>query len=335
MIDLSQFSIYVDAEQEGGWFKSLSHHLEDAELMKFQGNNVPSIVEELTDYDRPDIILLKEEDPVLVVEKTGHVPTGKNPLQRVARMVKSAERGVPGIFFTPYAAMKHGKHSSKCNANYRLIQSLRKIGMIHDVEMLIPPWPTDDHYELIRDGSENELLSEFMDQFLSNGCDPNVPAADKIKERTEEEVERILDEYPLYERPPRSVEIVTTQSYLEGIEGKLETENPRKTLNERHESVVCTFDMSPRSCGRVDPYGGAQFVYDYLYCRTGPNVEDRKRNLILQIPRVSKEIWLNKNPYKPENKSSLWYKCADGLELKDSLIFEFEKYRHQKRVGEF
>ncbi|MCQ4333303.1 hypothetical protein KM295_07395 [Natronomonas sp. F2-12] len=323
---MSDYTIYIDALPEGDWFQSLSSQLKGAELVKLQSAEAPPVVKELTSYDRPDIILLRDGDPVLVLEKTGHVPTGKNPLQRVARMVKAAEMGVTGVFFTPYEAMKHGTHSGRCNANYRLIESLRRIGEVHNVEMLIPPWPSDNEYELIRDGSEDELVGAFVDQFLTNDCDPNVPAANKIRKRTQEEVERILNEHPPYERPPRSVDIADTDDYLGRIRGKL-NRRPPDPLPKRSESVVCTFDMSPSSCRRVDPYGGAQFVYDYLYCRTGPSRSERRRNLVLQIPRVPKETWLDKNPYKPQNKSSLWYKCADAIELEDAVLTDLEQYR--------
>lgn len=225
--------------------------------------------------------------------------------------------------------MKHGTNSGKCNANYRLIESLRRIGEVHETDVLIPPWPSDTEHELIRDGSEDELVSTFVDQFLANGCDPNVAAADEIRERTSEEVKRIVNEYPPYEQPPRSVAITDTDEYLSGVAEKLHEERSSETLPDRSETVVCTFDMSPSSCRRVDPYGGAQFVYDYLYCRTGPSTEDRKRNLVLQVPRVPKATWLEKNPYKPQNKSSLWYKCADAIELADTLLVDFEQHRQR------
>lgn len=329
---LTEYKIYIDATPEGRWFKSLSDELSDAELIKITSDEVPDFVDELISYDVPDIILEKDGEPVLVLEKTGHVPTGKNPLQRVARMVKAAENGITGVFFVPYAAMKHGEYAGKCNANLRLIESLREIGDYHGTEMLIPPWPTDDNYELIQDGSEKELLAKFMDQFLENGCDPEVPAAEEIKEKTEEETERILEEHSKYSEPPRSVEIKDTEDYLSNLEGKASKDKKNKL--EKPETVVATFDMSPSSCRRVDPYGGAQFVYDYLYCR---DTEEKEvtRNLVLRIPRVDKDTWLDKNPYDESRKSSLWYKCADALELKDDLLVNFEKYKPQKKVGQF
>lgn len=327
---MADYDVFIDALPEGEWFRSLSSELSDADLVTYQDTS-NSKVKELTEYERPDIILLKDGEPVLVVEKTSHVPTGENTLQRVARMVNAAENGIPGLFFTPYAKVKGDKGSAgrgKCNLNYRFIEGLRRIGEHNDTAMLIPPWAYDENYHLVRDGSEDDLVSDFVDQFLKNDCDPDVPAAEQIRQETEREVERILDEYPQYQSPPGKIDIVSTDDYLDRVTKELDTsELPEKFYN-RDKTVVVTNDMSPSSCRRVDPYGGAQFAYDYLYCRTDTSNYERDRNLVIQVPRVTKERWLEANPYKPQNKSSLWYECADALELKDSILAEFESYRH-------
>lgn len=326
---MSEYTIVHDAIQEADWFRNLSEKLADASISRLDDNS-PKEVLEIAGYDRPDIILLKNNEPVLVVEKTGHVPTGKNPLQRVARLVKAAELGVPGIFFVPYAAKKHGENASKTNLNHRAIQALREIEDINDTAVLIPPWPTDEEYELIHDGSEDKLISRFVNQFLENKCNPDVPAAKEIREQSKSEGERILSEYAPYKNPPNSVSIQPTDSVLPEYE-KLPSGSFKQ---ERQETVVCNFGFKTR---RTDPYIGAQFAYDYLYCRTGPNVRDRRRNLVLHMPKLDRETWLDYHPYKPENKTSLWYACADALILSDDILTDFEQFRqsHQGNLSEY
>lgn len=327
---MPDYDVFIDALTEGEWFRSLSPELSGAELITYQDTS-NSEVAKLTQYERPDIILLRNGEPVLVVEKTSHVPTGENTLQRVARMVNAAESGIPGLFYTPYAKMKGDKGSQgrgKCNLNYRFIEGLRRIGEHNNTAMLIPPWPYDENYNLIRDGSEDDLVSKFVDQFLKNDCNPDVPAANGIREETKREVDRILSEHPAYQSPPGKIDIMSTQSYLDRISDKSGLEELNDIFNGRNETVVITNDMSPSSCRRVDPYGGAQFAYDYLYCRTDTSNYERDRNLVIQVPRVSKERWLEANPYKPQNKSSLWYECADVIELEDSILTDFESYKH-------
>jgi hypothetical protein len=78
--------------------------------------------------------------------------------------------------------------------------------------------------------------------------------------------------------------------------------------------------MSPRACRREDPYTGMQFVYDYQLCRTGPNPSDKRRNLVIDVPRVSEATWREANPKDPTRKSVLWYVTANGIALKNGFI---------------
>ena len=78
--------------------------------------------------------------------------------------------------------------------------------------------------------------------------------------------------------------------------------------------------MKPDKCKRQDPYTGMQFVYDYQHCRTGKRPEEKSKNLVLHIPRVSIELWKNNNPNDDLRKSCLWYKTANLILLKDGII---------------
>lgn len=321
---MSNYTIIHDALPEADWFQNLSEQLSSADVSRLDDDSPESVLE-IASYDRPDIILLQDGTPVLVVEKTGHVPTGKNPLQRVARLVKAAEIGVPGIFFVPYAAKKHGKNASKTNLNHRAIQTLRRIEEVNDTPMLIPPWPTHDDHELIHDGSEDELISRFINQFLQEDCDPNVPVAEEIRARSEKGAKRILSEYAPYDKPPKSVTIQSTDSVIKEHNGLLGDGSFQAS---RDETVICDFKFQTR---RTDPYIGSQFAYDYLYCRTGPTIHDRNRNLVLNMPKIDRETWFEYHPYEPGNKTALWYACADALVLADDTLTDFEQFRQDNQ----
>lgn len=326
---MSDYTVIHDALPEGEWFRNLSPRLADAELSHLD-DDAPRAVLEIVSYDRPDIVLLREGEPVLVVEKTGHVPTGKNPLQRVARLVKAAETGIPSVLFIPTAARKHGENASKTNLNHRAIQTLRRIEELTGTPMLLVPWPTDEDHELRHDGSEDERLAAFVDQFLAAGCDPAVPAADETRVAAEREAERILSEYAAYQQPPGSVGIRPTGDVVDSFG----VPSGGTFSPERDESVVCRFGFRTR---RTDPYVGAQFAYDYLYCRRGPTIHDRERNLVLHMPELDRETWFDYHPYRPGNKTALWYACADALALADDVLVDFERFREadQGRLDEF
>ena len=77
------FEVYYDSLTEANWFSSL-HPAFDImspknryEIIKRRGSN-PQIIEDITAYDKPDIILLQDGKPLLVIEITSEVPTGHN-----------------------------------------------------------------------------------------------------------------------------------------------------------------------------------------------------------------------------------------------------------------
>ena len=79
-------------------------------------------------------------------------------------------------------------------------------------------------------------------------------------------------------------------------------------------------DMTPDKCKRQDPYTGTTFIYDYMVCRTGSSVEDKKCNLVLSFPKLTVDIWKSKNPNDPTTKSCNWYLTANMFLLKDGYI---------------
>src|SRR5690349_2762063 len=113
-ISAPDFVIYYDALQEGEWFRRLDSSLANARLSKMlnKGQN-PEFVEELLEYDRPDIILSFRTGPILTLERTEEVPTGHNVGQRFARIVRAAELKVPTVYFFPFAAQKHGQETQE------------------------------------------------------------------------------------------------------------------------------------------------------------------------------------------------------------------------------
>ena len=158
------YIIYSDNLIEANWFKSLNHKFYNSKikLIKGRGKNL-KIIEKIISYDRPDIILLKNNKPLLVVEKTREVPTGHNVGQRMARLVRSVELKIPTIFFFPFDSRKHGIHSGICNMNARILLAFKNMWQIHVCPIVALNWKSDDDGELIGDGSENKQLINVID----------------------------------------------------------------------------------------------------------------------------------------------------------------------------
>ncbi len=103
------WTVYYDDIQEGVWFSSLHSALEDAVLAPITGAvKENAALAKVLQYDRPDVILAHDGEPVLVLERTVEVPSGHNVGQRFARLAAAAEDQRPLVYFGPFVAYKHG-----------------------------------------------------------------------------------------------------------------------------------------------------------------------------------------------------------------------------------
>jgi hypothetical protein len=110
-------------------------------------NFTTSQVAPLLEYDRPDIIILFEGKPILVIEITEHGYTGDNPLQRFARVVRAAEMKVPLVHFTPFARTRFDEMlytdslTSARRVSSRLFEGFVKLTDIYCVPVVAMDWP--------------------------------------------------------------------------------------------------------------------------------------------------------------------------------------------------
>lgn len=314
----SRYTIFADSPTEAAWFRSLSSHLAPARdvMIGPRGSN-PQVIESLISYDRPDIILLHDNEAVLVVEKTREVPTGHNVGQRMARIVRAAELRVPVIKFVPFDAKKHGDFAGLCNLNIRLLAAFDRMSEIHDSPVLALNWKADDHGELVVDGSEDDQVRALVHGYLDSGHSISHPTMIDAQMLMVSEYERRLKTRPQYSVPPNSISTSATAHLPE----PLWTTSPdaAKRYRAREAAVVYSIGMKPVSARREDPYTGMQFIYDYLLCRNGPRPEDKLRNLVLHFPEIDRRTWYSLNPNDPGRKSSNWYLTASALWFRDGL----------------
>lgn len=313
------FEIWSDNLVEADWFASLDGRLEHAnvQIIGKRGDN-HQIIDDLVQYDRPDIILLEDDSPVLVLEKTREVPTGHNVGQRVARLIRAAEFSIPTFFFLPFDARKHGRYSSMCTINTRLFRAMLRAGEIHDCPVLPVNWPCDSDGELVIDGTENDLIGKLVRCVIDGDYRESSSSVSAHFAATIAEMERREKQYPPYRDLPKSAKFVNTKGFLGGL-GFLSQIGASKLL-ERDKSLVYKMNMTPDKCKRQDPYTGMQFIYDYGWLRSGSSPSQRDSNLILHVPLVDLQTWMAQNPEDYQTKSCNWYLIADAIVLSDGLI---------------
>jgi|GEM_PF-755755 len=319
MTGMGQLFVYSDNAIESAWFKSLHHSFENLESRVIQGRGKnPDVIENLIQYDRPDIILTDGLKALLVVEKTREVPTGHNVGQRVARLVKAVENRVPTIKFFPFDAKKHGKYANICKLNIRLLLAFDKMWNIHDCPIIALNWIADEDGELIDDGSEDAEIKSVLSDFVDSGFDPKCQRFTDIREQSSQEYDNRLAQRPEYGTPPPSVTFRITSSYLSSLGFSIES-NVKTHLLRNQESLVYEIGMTEEKCKRQDPYTGTQFIYDYAYCRFGKRPEEKNLNLILYFPNIRKSVWEQKNPNDLNTKSCNWYLVANAFIFSDGI----------------
>ena len=313
--------IYSDCLIEEDWFKNLNETFNHAYCKKIlsRGKNIPAI-ENLISYDRPDIILIKDKKPVLVLEKMKEVPTGHNPLQRAARLVRAVENNIPAIYFLPFKAKKHGKYAAVCNLNLRLLEAFEKIWKIHNSPILAVNWICDQDGELFDDGTEDNNLKIILKNLIDSNFDSKSSFFQELRDEMTKEYKRrlLIERGDIYKEPPKSIKITNTKSFLEKINFSMDL-NILNSLLKNDESVIYQIAVNESKCKRQDPYTGAQLIYDYLYCRKGIYPENKYRNLILHFPKISHSVWEEKNPNDCNSKSSNWYISANALVFSDGI----------------
>ena len=331
MATRGNFTIYSDDEHEGEWFRRLSPQLANAGLIILQGTGQnPPFIENLIRFDRPDIILVRDNTPVLVLEQTHEVPSGHNVGQRFGRLVNALEENVMTIFFVPFRGMKHGRYASTCYAPRRLVSAIERMWEIHDTPILAVNWPADANDELIRGGAETIQengafdvgLSELINDLITNDFDyGRCNTIDDLRRRMLQLKDGLDPKTDTLEQVG-SVEIIPTAEYLQRVRQNLPQmiNDIPDTFQARENTLVYTVGMTEENCNRTDPYTGQQFIYDYQFCRNGRTVNEKHTNLVLYFPRISIARWQETNPNVPERKSRLWYMTADLLEFTDHII---------------
>jgi hypothetical protein len=314
------FQILYDEPQEAYWFKGLHPDLISAEETPISEARQWPNVREVLDYDRPDIVLLKDGEPVLVVEETIEVPSGHNVGQRFARIAAAAEQGVPTLYFGPFAAKKHGGDTAGPRyMNLRLFHALDAMERETGTCVTALNWPVDDDYEIRRDPDKDSQVKSYISEFLGALANSQSMAelnskmlasrihSESLVNRTEF-IDSSVKRPEQYDEPPKSVRIISkSEAELEfGI---------RDVFPDRVDSAI-VYNIGMRNV-RSDPYTGMSILYRYLYATS-----DRQA-LCLWMPNIDVAKWADaaKNPLRKDVK--LFSKFGDLLLFSDGHLALF------------
>lgn len=309
--------IYYDSLQEGRWFRTLSPILNNSTLAPFPAKkNTDHLLGRVLNYDRPDIVLVDNSQPILVVERTIEVPSGHNVGQRFARLVAAAQMHIPVVYFGPFAAYKHGGVTQGPRyMNLRFFYAVSQLSHVEGSAVTLINWPVDGKYEVIKDSTKDmrmrEYLQLFFDSYKPGRLEQTSLAimSSRFEAKQEDErkdfIEREVTNPEQYELPPESVKIGPPGLILEG--GSL----PPSLGNE-----IVLYNVGMTYI-RSDPYCGMAMLYAYLYCG---GLANRTRKLVLRFPNISMAKWHKSASAKDGKSVRLYRLVSDGILFSDGYL---------------
>lgn len=309
--------VFYDSYPEGMWFRGLHERLEGAEMYPFPPPAAqPEWLKNVLSLDRPDIVLVDDEQPILVLERTIEVPSGHNVGQRFARLVAAARCQVPAVYFGPYAAYKHGGVTAGPRyMNLRLFYAIQQMVQIEHTAISTIRWPVDADYEIIQTPAKDVEVVEYLQLFFDlydgygvPGLIPHLmssPFEIALEKERQEFIEAEVVNSEQYDGPPASVAIGSTAALVAA----------GADAPPLQETVLYQIGMNYI---RSDPYTGMAMLYSYLYCG---GIDERTRNLVLSLPGITIDTWRSATDRTPNAKHIRLYQyIADGIMFADGYL---------------
>lgn len=315
---MSRFEILYDEPQEAYWFRSLHPDLADAREASITSARDRPEVQKVLFYDRPDVVLLDNGHPILVVEETVEVPSGHNVGQRFARIAAAAECGVPCLYFGPYVAKKHGGDTAGPRyMNLRLFHALDAMERATGAAVTTVNWPVDHQCEVRRDPHKDDDVRAYMATFFdsyyraANLADLNRALIgsefhEKMVSERQDFAQSQIRSPEQYDGPPPSVEIFSRHALLPRF-GYVDDINCLK-------GEVVLYNIGMRNI-RSDPYTGMSILYHYLYV-----AEYATRDLVLWFPHISHDTWQTVTSGRERKDIRLFRVAADAILFSNSLV---------------
>lgn len=313
---MNNFLIYCDDLQEGMWFKNLSPKFQNAslEIIPSRRKDLLTLgLDRVLKYDRPDIILMDNNQIILVLERTVEVPSGHNVGQRYGRLLAAAEERIPVVYFGPYAAYKHGGGTAGPRyMNLRLFYSLANVSDTYNTAITTINWPVDSRYEVLRTPAKDVRVKQYLDLFFSYYDTYGFIGLTEYIKESQFQLEQIQEQEDFaateihspeqYDAPPESVEILSVPAF-----------NRRYGISFNFPSNVRNIVLYHIGMTHIrsDPYAGMSALYKYLY-------SNNCTWQILDFAEISSSAWYNQ---RTTSKTYRMYKeFADAIIFSDAFI---------------
>lgn len=286
-------------------------------------HKMPDHIRKILYLDAPDLIVEKDNDPILSIEITTEAGTGHNAFQRFSRIAAAAENGVPAFYIYPEGAIieRRGTATKWDVINPLIFNALESVMSVYGIPALLYYFPTD--ISTFRDNPEkapnrrNKGLCFDRNIVKYAGCPDagSTTARDLfaginavielvegkgvrdglrqllgnlvIRNRRDfmhAELMRKSEGRALDAMSPLSAVTMIPTEYVLNYLSRYEGHGYRIGELLRGRAQTAVYQVNAGFRG--DPYPGCLAAIDYMRCREGVTFEDRKSNLILVFGKV-------------------------------------------------
>ena len=273
----------------------------------------PGAVTKLCEYQHPDIILTYNGEPFFSIEITNATPySGANPVQRLPRAVRAAELGVPSAELAPWI-------SNPTYATARGVEARLKMMQIYEVPCLSILFKFNNRESYVNGFN---LLKRRVNESLRTIEKLGIKAANKLIPLDNEIIGRMRDFCDIAKKTQGKTGIRFRQVEIEDDYIKV---NVDLTGKRRYKNTKTGWET--KGTGLLDPYPGYILAYDFILCRTGPKITDRKRKIYVHF----RDLPRNFEFFERARKSggyiywNLLEKFSDGVIFKGETIADIKR----------
>lgn len=314
---MTKFEILYDELHEAQWFKSLHPDLRDVPETSITEASSRPMLQRVLAYDRPDIILLDNGVPILVVEETVEVPSGHNVGQRFARIAAAAEARMPSVYFGPYMARKHGGETEGPRyMNLRLFGAIDNMIRVTGSAVTTINWPVDANCEIMKGLAKDKDMREYMSLFLElyyrdpasiNTNILNSSLQYRLVQERDAFITSKIRNAAQYDSPPNSVLFLSA--------AELSANFPQINTGKLKSDSIVLYNVGMTKI-RSDPYTGMAILYKYLY------IIGQERKLVLWFPFISAETWMQTSSTRKDKR--LFMVASDAIIFSDQMYLKHE-----------
>lgn len=279
-------------------------------------HQVPDHIKKILYLDAADVIIEREQEPILCIEETKEAGTGHNAFQRFARIAAAVENNVPAIYIQPEAVIIERQDTPpRWDAiNPMVFKAYKEVMDIFKIPALFFYYPSD--YATFK--KQPETSPNFATKGIKfnkdivkyPGCptakDPEMASLFEVINNVIKHfdkgcpVENLIDERVIRNRkdwmlsqyhaklngrqpeemsPISATKKIQTSKLLEYLTrfSKTNANDVSELLASRPETIIYRCNAGFRG----DPYAGTLCAIDYLMTRLGKTFENRDKNLVL------------------------------------------------------